>query len=166
MDIGSYISLLSWVSGFVFAGLSLIYTVRHFKLVRTLTYIERMNSPEMGKVRANVDQWLSSSKNDVKKLEKLYKDDKLMSDLRLFTNLFTELGVAYKFRLVNKKLTHELWYPMIMKYWNGLEFYIYDKRKKGVYIGYYFEMMSNEILNYVNNNKKLMADRYSSKKGY
>ena len=64
------ISLLDALTGPLLVMGGLWLTVRHFKLARTVSYIERFNDPGMIETRAAVDAWLSSSDSDEHGLEK------------------------------------------------------------------------------------------------
>ncbi len=125
--------------------IGLCFTIRHFKFVRAISYLERLNSTEMMKVRAEVDGWLSSKASDEEKLNAIFSNPALHLHLILLTNLFTELGIAYKFGVINKKLTFEAWDPVLPRYWNQLQFYFQDSRIKGK-LGKHFGNMAKDMM--------------------
>lgn len=65
-------------------AIGLYVTIRHFKVVRTLSYIERMNKPSMAEVRARVDAWLDSGLPDAERLAQLKTDFGLRSHVNIF----------------------------------------------------------------------------------
>ena len=119
-----------------------------------------MNSPEMARIRGEIDRWLNTSDDDAVRLNKLAEDADLASKVMVFINIITELGIAYEAGLVNKNLTHEIWYPMIPRYWERLQFYVYDTRRSGYPVGHYLEMMAQKIDDYAK--KKDLSSRYKA----
>ena len=160
MEFGDYISTISLILGFSITIISLSITIRHFRLSRTASYIERINTPEIARVRAKIDQWLDSDKTDREKLNILYSHRELELSLVMFLNIITELAISYKYRVVSRKMTREIWNPLIPKYWDRLQFYVYGDRLKGVQTGFYFEYLTKEIESHNDRRKKQIFDRY------
>ena len=79
----------------------------------------------------------------------------------MWINIFTEIGISYKQRIIHRRLTRELFYPMIPNYWKGLHFYINYRRKKGYPIGFYFEYIVNEVKKTEGKNKSSLLKRYT-----
>lgn len=103
--------MLPWISLLITTTMGLLglyYTIRHFKIVRTVSYIERMNHPSMIEVRAAIDKWLNSDRSDEERLSKLEKNLLLDSQVRTFYNLITELAIAYRYRTIDRNLTLEI----------------------------------------------------------
>lgn len=71
-----------------------------------------------------------------------------------------ELGISYKYRIIRRKLTREIFYPMIPNYWDKLSFYIQDIRENGSAIGFYFEYISKEIRKIEGKNQSSLKKRY------
>lgn len=82
-------NLLSWLSGFVLAWITIYLTIRHFKTSKTISYIERLNSVDMVEIRASIDEWLSLEKSDEEKCEIANKDKELAAQLTIWMNIFT-----------------------------------------------------------------------------
>lgn len=139
------VNLISWLSGLLVAVTTIYLTVRHFKTSKTISYIERLNSVDMVEIRADIDEWLSSEKSMKEKIMVAENDKELSAKLTIWMNIFTELGISYKNKIIRRKLTREIFYPMIPNYWKKLEFYIVHKRNKGNQIGYNFEYIAKEV---------------------
>ena len=129
-----------------FAGTAI--TIRHFKIVRSVAYIERMNSPSMVPVRASVDGWLNADTTNVEKLKQLESDPTLQANVTIIYNLLTELAIAHDWRTVNRKMTYRIWFPLVPKYWHALRFYIEDARLRGKPIGHSFEAFASLVAAY------------------
>lgn len=138
--------------GFVVSVITLLRLIRHFRIARTTTYIERINNPDFVKLRSKVDDWLHSSKSDAEKYLEVAESNQLKNDLHLFIHVFTELGIAYQFHAVNRKMVKTIFYPMIPSYWKELQFYIIASRLQNYQIGYYFEYLN-----------RIMQDHYMAK---
>ncbi|MFM9966766.1 MAG: hypothetical protein ACKV2Q_36805 [Planctomycetaceae bacterium] len=137
-----------WISPLITTTMGLLglyFTVRHFKIVRTVSYIERMNHPNMAEVRTRVDQWLDSGRTDEERLRELQEDFALRARVRMFYNMITELAIAYRYRTISRKLTLEIWDPLVPEYWEKMQFHIQDTRAKGVSVGHNFEYLANEF---------------------
>lgn len=137
---------IKWVTGFIVFIVSLYYTIRHFKIVRSISYIERLNNPAMLQIRSSIDSWVESSKTQAEKLKQLEEDAELRLKIRMFYSLITEIGIAYRHNIVDRKIVCDIYNPVIPEYWNKLEFYILDMRAKGTLLGYSFKMLNKEIL--------------------
>lgn len=138
----------TWVSLLITTTMGLFglyYTIHHFKIVRTVSYIERMNHPDMVEVRAAVDKWLASGCTDEERLYELEKDLVLKARIRTFANMITELAIAYRYRTIDRSLTLEIWDPLIPKYWGKMRFYFEDQRARGIALGHNFEYLANEF---------------------
>ncbi len=109
--------------------IGLFITLRQFKLSKTLGFINRYNDPNFVDIRASVDEWLDSDKDEIEKLNELEIDKRLAAKITIFINLFTELGVAVNKKIVNIPITLDLWNPALTNYWRKLEFYIIDQRE-------------------------------------
>lgn len=153
--------ILSKWGGFLIAAITIYLTVRHFMTSKTISYIERMNTGEMAQIRAEIDQWISSEKTDAEKCELAESNKELSAKLMMWINIFTEIGISYKQRIIRRKLTRELFYPMIPNYWRDLLFYIDHKRNKGHAIGYYFEYLAKEVKKMEGKNKANLHKRYA-----
>jgi len=123
----------------------LYFTIRHFKIIRTVTYIERMNNPSMIKTRAVVDDWLQMDACSVCKLNRLAKDVELRTHLIFFYNILTELAIAYNYRLLHRRLAREIWTEIIKKYANRMGFYFRYYRERGEDIGRNLEKLATSL---------------------
>jgi hypothetical protein len=81
---------------------TLFYTRHHFKLERAASYIARFNSEDMIRNRAVVERWLTEKIPEAKKLAKLEQDPELAIRIFTFINLFQELGVAYRNKMIHR----------------------------------------------------------------
>ena len=122
----SSISIVPVVAIVVSLGL----TVRHFKMVRTVSYIERFHNPDMVATRLAVDEWLKSSGDDDQRLQAASSDPKLEAQISLFVSFFTEIGIAYRYGTLNKKVTFDIWAYLVPTYWQKLEFFVKDRQEK------------------------------------
>lgn len=119
--------------------LGVFLTVRHFKIVRTISYIERMNDPSMVNVRARVDEWLFQKVSDAEKLAALEADRRLHASVKLFYNLLTELAIAFKYGTIDAQMVYDIYDPLVPKYWTAMKFYIDYSRATGWDIGHELE---------------------------
>ncbi len=124
---------------------SLYFTIRHFKIVRSLNYIERVNSPSLVGIRKDLETWLNSHDSDQQKLDALADDKELLAKFNIIYNVMTELGIAYKYRIVHRKLIREIFFPLVPNYWKKLHFVIYDRRLRGAKVGEHFEYLAKQI---------------------
>lgn len=106
-------------------------TIHQFKIVRTISYIERMNNPSMVSIRADVDAWLMADSTISEKLDKLKSDQELAIKVTLLYNIFTELAIAHNNQILNRRLCYKIWFPLIPKSWRCLKFYIDDCQRNG-----------------------------------
>ena len=124
----------------------LYVAIRHFKIVRTVSYIERMNSPAMVEIRASFDQLLQSNLTDEQKIQRLTTDQVLKSRYRIVYNLLTELAIAYRYRTINRRMAQSIWDPMIEEHWCKMEPVIRYWRANGSDYGYHLEYLRDELL--------------------
>ena len=127
----------------VVAGLLL--THRHFKIARTVSYIERFNNPGMVGTRAKVDEWLESSSDDERRIVAATDDSVLKASIFAFLNLFVELGIAYRYGLLNRKVAFDMWDQLVPEYWKKLEFWVRHNRLQGRDIAQAFEDLAKEM---------------------
>jgi len=160
------ITIISWITGFSVAIISLIYAVRHFCILKTTSYIERLNTPEMAKYRSEINEWLKKDNSEITKYSLIKENPQLESQLKIFFDVFTELGIAYKFRAVSRKMTKEIFFPFIPKYWKKLQFYIYLEQLNGEKVGYWFGYLAEEINAFQNKNNKRIDIRYKLPNNY
>ena len=134
----------------------IMVTIKHFKILRTLVYIERFNSPNFIQVRRDIERWLSICKDDKERIEKSYETE-LFCKICTFINLFQEMGLAYKYRLVNRDILFEHFDFIVISYYERLKFYIEYRRKQNsnsVYLFRKFENLYSEFLNLRNKSNK------------
>lgn len=147
-----WIEIGKWVIGIAVVVLSLSYTIRHFKIVRTIHYIERFNTPTMIETRAVVEKWSKLSHEE--QLQKLEEDSELFYKVNLIYNLITEIGISYKYKIINRKLTCEIFDPLVPLLNETIQPFIYLARKKDKPLGFYTQMISDTILTYRKKNTK------------
>lgn len=133
---------LDLIFAIAFFAVTLYFTIKHFKIVRAVSYIERLNHPDMIAVRAKVERWLASEKSDTEKLEDVAQGSELRVNVMTLLNLFSELGVAYKMRIVDRKVVMTTFHPVLLNFWKRLEFYIRDERDSGNPIAHLFEELA------------------------
>ena len=134
-------------------------TIRHFKIIRTVSYIERFNNPSMVTIRADVEAWLGKDNSIDQKLEELEDDNELFSKVTIIYNLLTEFAIAYNYGLVSTKISHQIWFPLLPKYWRRLRFYINHSRRTGSHIGYSLEKVALRIEDYNRRKGFLVNDK-------
>lgn len=103
-------------------------TVRHFKIVRTVSYIERFHHPNMVATRAAVDAWLQSPGQDDQRLQRAKSDQKLNAQIHLFVSFFTEVGIAYRHGTLDRDVAFDIWEYLVPHYWQKLEFFVKDRQ--------------------------------------
>jgi hypothetical protein len=84
--------------------ITLFYTRHHFKLERAASYIVRFNSEDMIRNRAVVESWLEAPTSETEKLAALDKNPELAIRVYTFVNIFQELGVAYRNKMIHRRL--------------------------------------------------------------
>jgi len=126
-------------------------TIRHFKIVRTVSYIERMNHPAMVVIRADVDSWLNSNDSIMEKLERIRNDSELNAKVTIIYNLLAELAMAHDSKIIDREMAYKIFFPLVPHYWHRLEFYISDSCTRGKPIGQSLKKFSNFVETY---NKK------------
>jgi len=151
----------AWILGFALTLVSLAYTVRHFRVARAMSYIERMNRPDMVRIRQVVNVWIESPATDREKLDAIERDPELQVCVKIFMDIVTELGIAYRYRAVSRDLVREIWYPFIPSYWQKLQFYAYACQLKGIRTGYWFRFLAEEIGGHMGRREKILAQRYA-----
>nr|WP_299383850.1 hypothetical protein [Allomuricauda sp.] len=156
----AFIQEYEWVLAFALAWITIWLTVRHFKTSKTISYIERLNTPEMAAFRADIDAWLGMDIPDAEKCKIIEEDKDLFFKVKILTNLFTELGISYKKRIVRRSLTREIFYPLVPSYWDRLQFYIWNSRNKGEATGYFMEYLAKEVRKMEGRNQKILKKRY------
>jgi len=109
--------------------LTLIYTRYHFKLERAASYIARFNSEDMIKNRAAVERWLSRPVSECKRLSELEEDPELMIRIFTFINIFQEVGVGYRNKMVHRRSTESYYGHLIISYWDRTRFLIEWRRE-------------------------------------
>lgn len=152
--------VIKWGTGLIVFLVSLRYTIHHFKTVRTISYIERFNTPNMIEIRAAVDEWSDKSRGE--QIEQLMSDKNTYNKVTLIYNIITEIGVSYRYRVINRKMAREIFDPLIPHYWLKIEPYISFKREMGVDLGKNFKIIVDAINQ--NRNKK-KYDKLAEKLG-
>ena len=109
---------------------SLYLTVRHFKIVRTLSFIERFHNSDMVATHLAVDNWLNLDGDNAQRLKHLDDKPGLKAQICLFVSFFTEIGIAYRYGTLNKKVTFDIWAYLVPTYWQKLEFFVKDRQEK------------------------------------
>jgi hypothetical protein len=107
---------------------TLIYTRHHFKLERAASYIARFNSEDMIRNRAVVENWLAEEIPDQEKLNRLTKDTELAIRVYTFINIFQELGVAYRSRMIHRASAEGYYSYLIISYWKRIRFMVEWRR--------------------------------------
>ncbi len=158
--------IIGWTLGFALTTASLAYTIRHFRIASAMTFIQRMNSADMVEIRSAVNQWLSQSGSDRDKFVRLADDENLHVQLKIFMDIITELGIAYRYRSVSRALVREIWYPFIPDYWERLQFYIYASQVNGQRTGYWFRYLAEEISSAAQKRENTLTKRYAIPEQY
>ncbi|MEP1095527.1 MAG: hypothetical protein ABJG78_10475 [Cyclobacteriaceae bacterium] len=138
-----WFELLKWLLGVSAVVLSLWYTIRHFKIVRTIAYIERFNSPLILETRSKVEKW--SRLPEEEKRKELEENETLYYQVNLVYNIMTEIAVSYRYRIINRKLTCELFDPIIPRWYEKIEPFISFNNERGVPHGYDLEVIMKAI---------------------
>lgn len=109
-----------------------LYTTRkHFGVMRSMAYIERFNSEAGIKLRTRIDAWLAEPDDRVK-LEQFLSNPELKNQVLAFMNLFQELGVAYRNRLLDTGVLLDMFDYLVPHYWSKLDFLVaYYRAKTG-----------------------------------
>lgn len=136
---------LGSVIGIFLVALGLYFSVRQFKLNRTMQYMEYLSKPEIVEIRAAVDEWLESSTDDDVRTRMLEKDCKLHSQVRVFVSFCNQVSTAYRFGAIYKDMAFHIWYPFIPNYWERLKFYMIWRSSQGYEVGGDFEKFAKEI---------------------
>lgn len=144
MDFKIVIDLVKWGLGLIVVVTSLYYTIRHFKITRTLSYIERFNTPSMIQTRKVVDEW--SIMDEEEKLKSYKEDFNLRQHIALIYSLITEIGISYQYGVINRKMTCLIFDPLIPNYWEKLEVFIIHQPKSNYPYGYSFKKLVDAII--------------------
>lgn len=137
-DIGS-------VVGIFLVALGLYFSVRQFKLNRTMQYMEYLSKPEIVEIRAAVDAWIDSSTDDEIRTSMLEKDCKLHAQVRVFVSFCNQVSTAYRFGTIYKDMAFHIWFPFIPNYWEKLKFYMVWRSSQGYEMGGDFEKFATAI---------------------
>lgn len=92
-------------------------------------------------IRISVDKWLNSECSDEEKIKDIESDPELYAKFMLVHNIFTEVAIAYKFNLIDKKLILVTWGDLIPGFFKKLEFYYKYKDPKREKMGVYLESL-------------------------
>ena len=156
----SWLPAIGWTLGFGLTVASLAYAIQHFRISSAMTYIQRMNSSDMVEIRSAIHEWLEGPGTDAEKFSEAERDQVLNAQLRIFIDIITELGVAYRYKAVSRPLVREIWYPFIPNYWDKLQFYIYGRQVNGARTGYWFRYLAEEIAADAAKREGLLQRRY------
>ena len=136
---------LGSVVGIFLVALGLYFSVRQFKLNRTMQYMEYLSKPEIVEIRAAIDEWLESSVDDDVRTSMLEKDCKLHSQVRVFVSFCNQVSTAYRFGTIYKDMAFHIWHPFIPNYWKKLKFYMIWRSSQGYEVGGDFEKFAKDI---------------------
>ncbi len=153
-DIGS-------VVGIFLVALGLYFSVRQFKLNRTMQYMEYLSNPDIVEIRAAVDEWLESSTDDDTRTSMLEKDCTLHSQVRVFVSFCNQVSTAYRFGTIYKDMAFYIWHPFIPNYWEKLKFYMIWRSSQGYEVGGDFKKFAEDISK--NHAKRVHAVRKGKK---
>lgn len=73
---------------------------------------------------------MESTDDDDERLQKANDDLKLLGQICLFVSFFTELGIAYRHKTPDRKLTFNIWEHLVPNYWQKLEFFVIDRQAR------------------------------------
>lgn len=133
------------VIGIFLVALGLYFSVRQFKLNRTMQYMEYLSKPEIIELRAAVDEWLESSADDDVRTNMLEKDCTLHSQVRVFVSFCNQVSTAYRFGAIYKDMAFYIWHPFIPNYWKKLKFYMVWRSSQGYAVGGDFKRFAEDI---------------------
>jgi hypothetical protein len=119
-----YLEILLNIGELIFLIITVFIAKKQFGVQKASAYIERFNSVEMLNARTAVDQWTVLDISDEDKIEKILNDIALQNHIRMFVNLFQELGVAYIYGGVHKKTVRDNFDFLIPYYWKKLNFWV------------------------------------------
>lgn len=103
--------LIRWFTAILVFIISLRYTIRHFRAVRTLSFLERFNGKNMRSTLDNIRKW-SESGSLKKRKKSLAKDDVLYGEAMIVYNLLTEVAIANRFKILHPKLFKTAFDPL------------------------------------------------------
>ena len=141
MTIAELLTIISLLGG----AIGIWLTIHHFKIVRTISYIERMNDPSMVEIRASVDEWLSRPITDEQKILELQQDHTLKAKYNIFYNLLTELAISFNNGLLNRELVLKTWNPLVPYYWERINCVIIHERNLKYQVGEELEKFNAEF---------------------
>lgn len=104
-------------------------TRKHFGVMRSMAYIERFNSETGIKLRTEIDAWLAEPDDQVK-LDRFLNEPELKNQVLAFVNLFQELGVAFRNRLLDRGVLMDMFDYLVPHYWSQLDFMVDHYRTK------------------------------------
>ena len=107
----------------------------------------------MVEARKEVHKWFKL--DDLEKIEKLENNLDIYYKVSLFYNFITEIGISYKFRIISRKITRQIFDPLIPIYYEIVEPYIWLNREKGTKLGWYARYVYDSILKKRKNNKEI-----------
>ncbi len=145
--------IFKWTIGIIIVVASLYFSIRQFRVSKTIAYIERFNSPSMIGARSTVKKW--SELNNEQKIQKLKEDTDLYYKVGLFYNLITEIGISYKYRVISRKITHQIFDPLIPNYYLDIEPYIWLNMKNEIKMGWYARYIYDLIIKNRKKNTKI-----------
>lgn len=147
LDLPTSIQLALSLMTFVVILVGLATTRKHFRIVRSISYIERFNSDIGIRLRKRVDNWLQTEDDELK-LQEFLENPDLRIEVLAFMNLFQELGSAYNRKVVNKKEIQELFDFLVPHYWEKLQFLIehYRDATGDPHVYRKFKLVNDEIL--------------------
>ncbi|MEZ6233303.1 MAG: hypothetical protein R3B68_03850 [Phycisphaerales bacterium] len=137
-DVLQTVSLCAVAAGIVFA-------VRQFRLTSTLGYMHVFSNPTVIAMRTKVDAWLASTADDAQRLKEIERDIELQTALRLMLSVFSQIGVAYHYGVLSRRIARAIFNPLVPTYYGRLKFYIEAQRARKVLVGYFFEYLAQEI---------------------
>ncbi|MBV6505257.1 MAG: hypothetical protein ILNGONEN_00815 [Syntrophorhabdaceae bacterium] len=129
-DLVNFTTVIVSVLQTILIIVTIFYTRHHFKLERAASYIARFNSEDMIRNRAVVEGWLSAQNSDEVKIKKLTDDTELAIRVYTFINLFQEIGVAYKNKMIHRSSAEGYYSYLIISYWKRIQFLIEWRRRK------------------------------------
>ena len=129
-DLANFTTVIVSVLQTILIIVTIFYTRYHFKLERAASYIARFNSEDMIRNRAVVENWLSGESSDEEKIKKLTDDTELAIRVYTFINLFQEIGVAYRSRMIHRSSAEGYYSYLIINYWRRIQFLIEWRRRK------------------------------------
>lgn len=144
-----WVELIKFGVGLIIVIISLGYTIRHFKILRTVAYIERFNNVNMIEIRAEIEQWARLPEE--KQIESLNNNIELYYKINLVYSLITEIGISYRYRIIHRKMTRDIFNPLIPLYWLNTKTFINYNRENGKNLGRSFKELVDSIIEHGGN---------------